>query len=98
MAAACCKEPEPMPFHHIESTKNPLIRRFRAAAAGEAEEYLVADGVHLAEEVLQAGLGIQEAVWSPKLLARGGGEELLQRCRQKAAQVHECADKDRKSG
>ncbi|MHC4514621.1 MAG: TrmH family RNA methyltransferase [Planctomycetota bacterium] len=76
----------------ITSTKNPLVRRFRAAAQGERAGVLVADGFHLAQEALAAGLTPLEFAWSKKLLQRDGGEELLERLRHTAATEQPCSD------
>ena len=76
----------------ITSTKNPLVRRFRAAAQGERLGVLVADGFRLAQEALTAGLAPMEFVWSKKLLQRDGGEELLARLRRTPATEHSCSD------
>lgn len=77
----------------ITSTKNPLVRRFRAAAEGQQAGVLVADGFRLAEEALAADLSPVEFVWSDKLLERDGGEQLLARLRRTSATEHACSDK-----
>jgi hypothetical protein len=48
----------------ITSTKNPLVRRFRAAAEGMEPGLVVAEGFRLAEEALAAGLVPVEFAWS----------------------------------
>lgn len=75
----------------ITSTKNPLVRRFRGAAMGEQPDVLVADGAHLAEEALAAGLTPLEFAWSDKLLQRDG-KRLLSRLRSTPATEHPCSD------
>jgi len=75
----------------ITSTKNPLVRRFRAAATGEQAGRLVADGFHLAQEALAADLVPVEFAWSEKLLQRDG-EGLLARLRRTPATEHACSD------
>ena len=78
--------------HKVTSTKNPLVRRFRAAAQGEEIGVVVADGFRLAQEALAAGLTPVEFAWSPKLLERPGGEELLARLRRTRATEQSCSD------
>ncbi len=80
------------PADRITSTKNPLVRRFRAAAEGRQRGLLVADGFHLAEEALAAGLVPVEFAWSEKLVRRQGGEALLARLRHSEAVEHPCSD------
>ena len=77
----------------VSSTRNPLVRRFRAAAQGEPPDVVVADGFHLSTEALTAGLRLVAFAWSPKLRQRDDGETLLQRLRQTAAQEHACTDR-----
>ena len=69
----------------IESTKNPLIRRFRASARGEDAEVMVAEGQRLVEAALDSDLDILEVAFSPRLLARPGGKGLLDRLREGSA-------------
>lgn len=49
------------------STKNPAVQRFRDAATGRRDGELVAEGVRLVREALDAGLQVLEAAVSPKL-------------------------------
>ena len=77
----------------IESTKNPLIRRFRGAARGEDVTLMVAEGQRLVGAALEAGLRVVEAAYGPKLLARPGGEEQVARLREVSGAVRECSDK-----
>ena len=51
----------------LTSAKNPAIQRFRAAAAGELEGVLLAEGVRLVAEALDAGMQVVEAAVSPRL-------------------------------
>lgn len=81
----------------IQSTKNPLIRRVRAAAQGEAPGLMVAEGRRLVREALAAAQPIVEAAWSPKLRTAGDGEaifeELSEGFQRGDFQLHECSDK-----
>ncbi|MEE2886753.1 MAG: RNA methyltransferase [Planctomycetota bacterium] len=79
----------------IQSTKNPLIRRFRAAAQGEAPGLMVAEGRRLVLEALGAGRPVVEAAWSPRLLTAGNGQAILDAITAggRDYEVHECSDK-----
>lgn len=77
----------------IQSTKNPLIRRFRAAASGDAPDLMLAEGRRLAQEALQAGCEVVEAAWSPRLQSVEGGQQVLDSLARLGCQVHECTDK-----
>jgi TrmH family RNA methyltransferase len=76
----------------VTSTKNPLVRRFRAAAQGEDPRVVVADGLRLAQEALAAGLKPLEFAWSAKLQQRPDGEELLARLQHTGATGQPCSD------
>src|SRR5688572_13096074 len=51
----------------VTSAKNPAVLRFRAAAAGELEGVLLAEGVRLVGEAIAAGMQVVEAAVSPRL-------------------------------
>jgi TrmH family RNA methyltransferase len=51
----------------ITSPKNPVVQRFRAAAAGDDETVLLAEGARLCAEGLDAGLPVLAAATSPRL-------------------------------
>lgn len=72
----------------VTSTKNPLVQRFRAAAAGEIDGVMVAEGVRLVGEALAAGLPILEAAVSP----RCADAALRQRLQGAARSYVECSD------
>ncbi len=50
----------------VTSTKNPIVQRFRAAAAGDAPDVMLAEGVRLVAEALDADLRVREAAISPR--------------------------------
>ncbi len=72
----------------ITSSKNPLVQRFRAAAAGEIEGVLVAEGVRLVGEALDARLRVLEAAVSPRCTDAA----LRARLREVAEAFVECSD------
>lgn len=76
----------------VTSLKNPLVRRFRAVAAGDELSLVAADGVHLIEEALQAGLEMVEVAVSPKLLESERGRRLAEQIQRVAGLVHDCSD------
>jgi TrmH family RNA methyltransferase len=51
----------------VTSSKNPVVQRFRAAAAGDLEGVMLAEGVRLVAEAVAAGLVVLEAAVSPRL-------------------------------
>lgn len=81
----------------IQSTKNPMIRRIRAAAQGEVSGLMVAEGRRLVREALSARHPIVEVAWSPKLQATEGGDAILAELNAGASrggyEMHECSDK-----
>ena len=81
---------EPRP--QITSSKNPLVRRFREAAAGEPPEVMVVEGPKLVAEALAAELPVDEAAIAPRLLEHPLGMDLRRRLDRAAAVMHECSD------
>jgi len=77
----------------IQSIKNPLVRRFRAAALGDAPGLMLAEGRRLAQEALGAGCTVVEAAWSPRLLSAQDGQQVLDSLADLGCQVHACTDK-----
>ncbi len=51
----------------VHSTRNPLVQQMHSAAAGEGGDVMLAEGVKLVAEGLQAGLQVRLAAVSPKL-------------------------------
>ena len=72
----------------ITSTKNPLVQRFRAAAQGDDEQVLFAEGVRLVQEGVDAGTRVLCAAVSPRLREPALGERL----RERAGEFFECTD------
>ncbi|MEO6593963.1 MAG: RNA methyltransferase [Planctomycetota bacterium] len=72
----------------ISSGKNPAIQRFRDAAVGALEGVMLAEGVRLVGEALDAGLPVLEAAVSPRL----GDAALRERLQQAAQSWIECSD------
>lgn len=75
------------PPRTLESVKNPAVQRFRDAATG-AGELMLAEGVRLVREALDAGLQVVEAAVSPRL----GDDDLRQRLQQTAGSFLDCTD------
>lgn len=75
----------------ITSTRNPLVRRFREAAAGEPPEVLLAEGVQLVWEGLEADLPVVEAAFSERVRAHDLGRDVLRRLERDAPELHACA-------
>lgn len=76
----------------ITSTKNPIVKRFRAAASGE-EDGLVVDGLRLVWDAVRAGARVSAAAVSPKLRSNKSGHELRSRLASAAADFYECSDR-----
>lgn len=72
----------------LTSAKNPAIARFRAAAAGELDGVLLAEGVRLVHEALDAGMQVVEAAVSPKL----PDARLRERLQGASRALLECSD------
>ncbi len=72
----------------ISSGRNPAVQRFRDAAAGRLDGVLLAEGVRLVREALDAGMEVLEAAVSPRL----ADAELRDRLQQRAGSVLECSD------
>ena len=75
------------PPRSVESVKNPAVQRFRDAATG-AGDLMLAEGVRLVREALDAGLQVVEAAVSPRL----GDDDLRQRLQEAADSFLECTD------
>lgn len=72
----------------VTSAKNPVVQRFRAAAVGDLEGVMLAEGVRLVAEALDAGMQVIEAAVSPRLADVG----LRDRLQQNARSFLECSD------
>ena len=76
----------------ITSPKNPLVRRFRDAAAGEPPEVMLVDGIKLVEEALDAKLPPLEAAISSRLFGSEEGKALRRRLEHEAPRLFEVSD------
>lgn len=72
----------------VASTKNPIVQQFRAAAAGDADGLLLAEGERLVREALAAGMRVATAAVSSRCSDAG----LRERLQQAAATFVDCAD------
>jgi TrmH family RNA methyltransferase len=72
----------------VSSGKNPAIQRFRDAAVGALDGVMLAEGVRLVGEALDAGMKVVEAAVSPRL----GDAALRDRLQAAAASFLECSD------
>ncbi len=72
----------------ISSGKNPAIQRFRDAASGDLDGAMLAEGVRLVSEALDAGVRVLEAAVSPRLT----DDKLRARLQQAAGTFLECSD------
>ncbi|MFO1078608.1 MAG: RNA methyltransferase [Planctomycetota bacterium] len=77
-----------MTRREVASAKNPIVQRFRDAAAGKVEGVLLAEGVRLVAEALDAGLAVVDAAASP----RCGDRALVDRLADTAAAFYDCTD------
>ncbi len=73
---------------NVSSTKNPLVQRFRAAAAGEEDSLVFAEGSRLVQEGVDAGAPVLAAAVSPRLR----DQELGERLSKVAQEFFECTD------
>lgn len=63
-------------FVRITSVKNPIVRRFRDAAAGDMGSAMAVDGVVLVADALAAGIELLDVVTSPRLVTSDRGRQL----------------------
>jgi len=77
----------PRPPRSVSSSKNPAVQRFRDAATGGSGTML-AEGVRLVWEAIDAGLEVIEAAVSPRLADAGLRDALAER----ADSFLECSD------
>lgn len=75
----------------ITSVKNPIVQRFRAAAAGEDPTAMVVDGIRLVEEALDSGCRLREIATSPRLVSSERGRALRRRLAPLEV-VEDCSD------
>jgi len=75
----------------ITSTKNPIVRRFREAAAGDPPEVCLAEGVRLCAEALAADLPVEEAAVTERVRGSEEGRAVLRLLERNAAQLHWCS-------
>lgn len=75
---------------------NPVIRRIRALrrdpALRRSEAVFVAEGIHLAQEALRCGVGVERFLVSPALARKAEGRRLLDELERRAVVVHETSD------
>lgn len=76
------------PPRSLTSAKNPAVQRFRDAASGSGGEFMLAEGVRLVWEALDAGLRVVEAAVSPRLSDPALRDALAER----AEQFLDCSD------
>jgi TrmH family RNA methyltransferase len=72
----------------ITSTKNPLVQRFRAAATGELDGVMLAEGVRLVGEAVAAKARVLQAAMSP----RCADANLRQALQAATPECYECSD------
>ncbi len=76
----------------ITSRHNPVVTRYRDAAAGDAPAVVLLDGVHLIEEAVRAGLAVEHAACSTRGLAMPGMAALMDEVRAAGADTCSVAD------
>lgn len=79
-------------FVRITSVKNPIVRRFRDAAAGDVDGVIIADGAVLVGEALAAGRELIEVVTSPRMVASERGRELRRDLIARGVVSTDCSD------
>ena len=76
------------PPRSVTSAKNPSVQRFRDAAAGATDDVMLAEGVRLVWEAIDAGLHVVEAAVSPRLI----DQELRNALAERAESFLDCSD------
>lgn len=66
----------------ITSRDNPLVRRARAVRDGKITESIFIEGLRLCEEAVSAGLSIEAALYTDRLLRDQRGSQLIRNLRQ----------------
>ena len=69
-------------LERIESSKNPIVKRVRQVAEGVQDGLMLAEGVRLVEEALDAEMEVVESLVSPRLYQNERGQELAHRLGQ----------------
>jgi TrmH family RNA methyltransferase len=77
----------------ITSTKNPLVKRVREIRDGRVDGLIVAEGVRLIEEALDAGLFAVQSLVSPRLYSSQRGTDLAARLAHASRESLDCGDK-----
>lgn len=80
------------PNPSITSPKNPLVRRFQDAARGAPPEVMLAEGIKLVSEALEAKVPVEEAVVGSRLLGSELGRNVRRRLEREAGRIHEVSD------
>ena len=76
----------------INSRKNPLVQRARAARDGRERGLVFVEGVRLCEEALRAHVGLELALYTRGLAEDARGAELLEKLRVESRAVHLVGD------
>ena len=76
----------------ISSPRNPIVRLVQRAREGREDGLLVAEGVRLIEEALDAGLSVETALVSPKCSQTERGAALAERLSRAAHELKDCSD------
>ncbi len=75
---------------------HPLVRRLRLLRRDreqrEAEGVFIAEGIHLAQEAIEAGAAVELAIVAPRLTGSAEGRELRRHLEDAGIALHEAAD------
>ena len=82
-----------MTAREISSTKNPLVKRIREIRDGRVDGLIVAEGVRLIEEALDAGLLAVQSLVSPRLYSSERGTQLASKLAQASRESLDCTDR-----
>lgn len=76
----------------ITSRQNPIVKRYRQAARGDAPDLALLDGVHLVAEAVRARLPVEHLVCSSRALSTSDVRQLVDALRSAGAETWEAAE------
>ena len=76
----------------ITSRHNPIVKRYRVVARGEARDLVLLDGAHLIEEAMRAHARFETVAWSPRGETMAGVSHAIDELRSSGVEIASVAD------